>query len=297
MKAITFRKAVPFAALSIASVGVTLLAVRARAAGIPDADVLTYTGYLENPDGTPLTGKHAISVRFLAAADATKALCGADSSDTDLLSGRFQVPLPDCTEIVKANPNLFVDVQVDGAWLGPTKLGAVPYAVEAGRAMVASDADGALETRLKALETRLGPRSVVRAHLTATQAIADQVPITKLKLSEDVDENGEFDPNTSTFTPAAAGNYFLQCTMRFETNAPGVVSWFSGSLLVNGSPVQENAFYGDGWTASRSPSGVFNLAKGVAVTCGSDQQASGGAARNVIAATFVAFGLGAPDAK
>jgi hypothetical protein len=142
-----------YAAIALAASAGTLLAVRARAAGIPDADVLTYTGYLENPDGSALTGKHAISVRFLAAADATKALCTGDAPSKDaLVSGRFQVPLPDCADIVKANPNLFVDVQVDGAWLGATKLGAVPYAIEAGRA---SDAGGALDARIAAIEAAL----------------------------------------------------------------------------------------------------------------------------------------------
>ncbi len=120
------------------------LAVRARAAGIPDADVLTYTGYLESAEGTPLDGEHSISVQFWESLAATKDLCAASLGSVELQAGRFQVPLPaECADAVKANPDLFVDVSIDGASLGRTKLGAVPYAIEAAHATKADEAEHA----------------------------------------------------------------------------------------------------------------------------------------------------------
>lgn len=146
-------------AFGVAAVAAAFFAGRARAAGIPDADVLTYTGYLEDGDGAPLTGDHSIEVQFLDAADATSELCGGSLDSVTLQSGRFQVPLPgECVDAVKANQNLWVEVKVDGASLGPTRLGAVPFAVEAGHATTADSAasaaaaEGALATRLDDLE-------------------------------------------------------------------------------------------------------------------------------------------------
>ena len=49
----------------------------------------------------------------------------------------------DCVALVKANPNLYVQVSVDDEEFGWSKVGAVPYAVEAGRATNAGRADAA----------------------------------------------------------------------------------------------------------------------------------------------------------
>ena len=135
----------------------TLLVARARAAGIPDKSGLTYTGYLESPDGKPLAGTHAISVRFWNSELAKDPLCIGELGDSDLVAGRFQVSLPDsCVAAVQANPNLLVDVQVDDGSLGRTKVGAVPYAIEAAGA---ASATGDLEKRIAALEARGDVRS------------------------------------------------------------------------------------------------------------------------------------------
>lgn len=150
-----------FKALALVSLGAAIvtgafLAGKARAAGIPDANVLTYTGYLEDGDGQPLTGNYSIAVRFWESEEASRALCTGELASAEVRSGRFQVPLPaECVDAVKANPNLFVDVTVEGASLGRTKLGAVPYAIEAGHAMTADEASGALAARLDGFDDQL----------------------------------------------------------------------------------------------------------------------------------------------
>jgi hypothetical protein len=129
--------------LGVVAVGASLVTfgvMKARAAGIPDADVLTYTGYLEDADGAPLNGAYAIDVTFYGTVDGDDELCSGEAEDFELVSGRFQVPLPDCVASVQANPNIWVEVEVDATTLGRTKLGAVPFAVEAGHATTADEA-------------------------------------------------------------------------------------------------------------------------------------------------------------
>ncbi|MBN1609020.1 MAG: hypothetical protein JW940_20500 [Polyangiaceae bacterium] len=123
------------------------LAGRVLAAGIPAAGALTYSGVLEGENGEPLTGKHTVEVRFWAAeSGGDNALCTNYGQEVALESGRFSVALPDgCTDAVKAHPDLWVEVVVDGASLGRAKAGAVPFAVEAGHATSADSAASASE--------------------------------------------------------------------------------------------------------------------------------------------------------
>ncbi|MBN1609019.1 MAG: hypothetical protein JW940_20495 [Polyangiaceae bacterium] len=110
------------------------IAGRVLAAGIPATGALTYSGVLEGEDGKPLTGKHTVEVKFWATeSGGDEALCTNNGEEVTLVNGRFSVALPDgCTDEVKANPDLWVEVRVDGASLGRAKAGAVPFAVEAG---------------------------------------------------------------------------------------------------------------------------------------------------------------------
>jgi hypothetical protein len=142
----SFRRLLTVGGIAVGASALTLLAVRARAAGIPEADGMTYTGYLEDGEGQPLAGEHSIAVQFWESAEATDDLCTGSLDSAELQSGRFQVPLPvSCSDAVKESPDVWVSVSVDGASLGRTKLGTVPYALEAGRATTAATA-GSLQS-------------------------------------------------------------------------------------------------------------------------------------------------------
>jgi hypothetical protein len=132
----TLKRIATYVAIGALGAGAALFAVHARAAGVPDADGMTYSGYLEDGDGAPLSGDHSVSVTFFESKTATKVLCTAtNADDPSLQSGRFQLALPaECTDTVKASPDVWVEVMVDGGPLGRTKLGVVPYALEAGHA-------------------------------------------------------------------------------------------------------------------------------------------------------------------
>jgi hypothetical protein len=150
----------------LAALGVVALTVgaftagRARAAGIPAEETLSYSGVLEDTEGTPLTGNHNIEVRFWdSATGGRSAICTTNGAEFPVTNGHFSVPLPNsCTEAVEGNPDLWIEVVVDGASLGRTKARAVPYAVAAKHAVSADSAKvanapgGNLATRLTALE-------------------------------------------------------------------------------------------------------------------------------------------------
>lgn len=130
--------------VSLAALGAgATLAVKARAA-LPAENVLTYTGFLENPDGTPVTDPFNVSLALWndPKQGAGKKLCETTMpEEVTPVAGRFQVPLPeDCVGVVRDNGDLWLEVLIDGASLGRTPLGAVPYAVSAGSADALSDA-------------------------------------------------------------------------------------------------------------------------------------------------------------
>lgn len=137
--------------VSVVVAGAIGYGVRAKAAGIPAMNALTYAGVLESANG-PVSGIHSIQVALY---DGTGKKCESAKKEVDIINGHFSVQLPDeCTAAVAANPELQAHVFVDDADTGATRLGAVPYAVEANHA-VSSDVakpGSALDGRLAALE-------------------------------------------------------------------------------------------------------------------------------------------------
>lgn len=112
----------------------------ARAAGVPAAQALTYSGVLTDMAGTPATGSKNIQVSLYDKATPDGMLqCSAGPTSVALVAGGFQIVLPDaCVTAVHAKPDLWAELFVDGTSLGRSRLGAVPYAVEADKAAGAS---------------------------------------------------------------------------------------------------------------------------------------------------------------
>lgn len=126
---------------------------RARADGVPTVSPLYYGGVLDD-SGRPVDGARSVTVRVWDAATGGTTVCTTAAPGTAFSAGRFRVALDNaCAAAVRANPNLWAEVQVDATTFPRTKLGAVPYALEAGRAAGAS---GPLETRIAAIERRDG---------------------------------------------------------------------------------------------------------------------------------------------
>ncbi len=132
---------------------------RARADGVPMVTPLYYGGILDD-SGRPVEGTRNVTVRLWDAATAGATVCTTAAGATAFSGGRFRVALDGaCVGAVRANPELWAELQVDATTFPRSKLGAVPYALEAGRA---TGAAGALEARIAAVEGHsTGGRQVV----------------------------------------------------------------------------------------------------------------------------------------
>lgn len=127
----------------------------ANAAGIPTRDVLTYSGVLEE-SGVPVEGVRLIRVDLYDREMGGAPLCGAQSATASVQRGRFHMPLRGCTDVVRAQRDVWAEVKVDEIPPLPRqKVGAVPYAVEAERATLATNALQAMNAATAANATAL----------------------------------------------------------------------------------------------------------------------------------------------
>jgi hypothetical protein len=117
----------------------------ARAAGVPAEEGIVYAGVATDGNGTPLTGNQNIGVAVWNAETAGSKVCEFASQQVALDSeGNFRIVMDDCADAMHGSANLWVEVSVNGSGLGRTKIGAVPYALEAANAVqadLASDSD------------------------------------------------------------------------------------------------------------------------------------------------------------
>lgn len=129
---------------------------RARATGTPTASPLTYSATLTDANGALLASPKSIVLQMWDAATAGTQVCTVGPTTPPLTAGTFTLPLPEtCVTAVRNNPNLWVEVFVEGTSMNRAPLGAVPYALEADRAVRAVGATGALDTRISAIEAAL----------------------------------------------------------------------------------------------------------------------------------------------
>lgn len=169
-------------AASVGGAALALLASRALASGVPAADALTYSGYLEDKDGNPVTASSKVDVRLWRTATGTTpaALCTTSSPTTGIQKGRFSVTLDTtCTAAVKANPDVWVEVSVDDVALNRTKLGMVPYAAEAGHATAADSAAVGVAMRTTSVALRASCTNTTSGPSTYTDCVcrAGEVPV------------------------------------------------------------------------------------------------------------------------
>jgi hypothetical protein len=162
------------AASGVALCAAGILVGRALASGIPVTGALTYSGVVEDASGNAVSGNHNIQVNFWnSQTGGTTPLCLTASVPVTLTAGRFSVPLPDsCTAAVQANKDVWAEVLFDGTAMGRSKLGAVPYAVEAAHATAADSAPAgsSLDARINAV---VPAKTIVSAYVTAAELAAN----------------------------------------------------------------------------------------------------------------------------
>ena len=141
-----------FAATIAVAVIVGRYTGRAAAEGPPATTPLYFSGMLTQ-GGIPVDGTRNVTLRLRDATDAVR--CETTVEGVRVTAGRLRVPLqdPQCAQAVADDPDLWIQAEVDGVELLPRiKVGAVPYALEAGRA---SEAAGALAAELADLRARV----------------------------------------------------------------------------------------------------------------------------------------------
>ncbi|MBK6534929.1 MAG: hypothetical protein IPF99_36930 [Deltaproteobacteria bacterium] len=188
-----------------ALVGVVAYRVgRARADGVPTASPLYYGGVLDD-GGRPVEGMRNVTIRLWDMASGGTAACTTVAPNTAFSGGRFRIELDAaCTGAVRSNPNLWAEVLVDSTTFARTKLGAVPYALEAGRAAGAS---GPLEARIAAVEALAQPRQVEVSSGSGMVTIGGQAAPAM--------SNAAIPGTTFTFTPRATSVFSItsQCVV------------------------------------------------------------------------------------
>jgi len=123
------RKRIAVGSALLAMVGGLGYAIRAGASSIPSTGALTYAGVLEDPTG-PVNGTRSIQVSFYDTAGTV--LCSSPAGAAiEITDGHFSVPLDVCPPRIATNPDVWIDVLVDGSDRGRTKIDAVPHAVGA----------------------------------------------------------------------------------------------------------------------------------------------------------------------
>ena len=124
-------------ALALGFVGLGYNQTRARADGIPGMLPITYAGQLEE-GGAAVNGSRNLRLTIwddASSTESSRTRCITTASGATVTSGRFQVVLDNaCTAVVRATPDLWLEIEVNGSSLGRTKLSAVPFAIEANRA-------------------------------------------------------------------------------------------------------------------------------------------------------------------
>lgn len=144
-----------------------------RADGAPTMSPLLYRGYLER-GGVPDDTSRMVGASLWDRATDGARLCDVPAAPVTPSGGRFELPLDACVAAVRANREAWLQLSVDGTALPRTKLGAVPYALEADRA---SGAAGGLETRIAAMQTQLtalaAQNTALQARVAATEERAD----------------------------------------------------------------------------------------------------------------------------
>jgi len=119
----------------------------ATAAGPPTnpAETLYYAGFVTNSQGDPADGTFDVELEVYADAGGTTPLCSTGPlTGVVVTQGHFRVALPPvCVDSFNANPDTWMRLSFDNQNMGLTKVGAVPYALQAGHALTADNATNA----------------------------------------------------------------------------------------------------------------------------------------------------------
>jgi len=250
-------------------VGSAYLLGRARAAGAPTMQPLTYSGVLTNTAGVPLTdASKNIQITLWDMATGGTQACSTASTATPLTAGAFQVVLPPaCTTAIHGAGDLWVEVFVDGASVGRTKLGATPYAIEADHAVNADQSAAGFQVP--------GTLTAGNAQVTGNVNVGGTV-VRKIARAHGLGPNEEMDngaiaSRVLTFTKTqAATSIRVSYTDNFSVYTPtgtaGACRWeiqFNGVSCATPGKLIYDVYVGTTFNHHR-PASLFGTCSGLA---------------------------------
>ncbi|MBI5611306.1 MAG: hypothetical protein HY902_20700 [Deltaproteobacteria bacterium] len=261
------RNATLAAALLLAAVASGIGIGRAVATGAPTQAPLTYAGTLTDQDGKPYASAQDVTLKLYDAASGGTQKCATGTVQAEANTGNFQVTLPaDCVQAVRDQSELWTELTVGAGKtvLPRTKLGAVPYALEADTAKVAGSAaaaSGALKTQVEGIQAKVdglaagggsgGPwlvdaNGVKLGHASPTSATMFYVTTSKARtilvaLDGKVHNSSAIpiyysQPNcagSAFVTVDGAGSYVQSGAQAYYSTAAG--TWFAPKAAPNGS--------------------------------------------------------------
>jgi hypothetical protein len=282
--------------IAVTALALGLLAgyeIKVLAEGAPTKQPLFYAGTLED-NGAAANGDYTLTLSFYDAIADGKELC-ATAGQVSVRDGHFRFDASDCADALHKNADVWLEVSFKGSAgnerkiNGRTKIGAVPYALEAQHAISASSSAGALATELQALTNRVAQLESASASKSAFQAIkrsAQSIPggdngAMVIFDDEQFDYGNEFDPATSTFTARNGGVYEFSCSVTWTLDRLGTVAEWEVNIFLNGDERAYNGLYTDGEGTTRQVQLVVKLNAGDRVQCGALQDSSTAQALNV----------------
>jgi hypothetical protein len=212
----------------------------------------------------------------------TRRCAGAqDRAQVSAREGRFRLDVSDCGDELQSLSDAWIEVSVTGSdgvarKLGArTKIGSVPYALQAQHAVNADNAEGALATQLQALSNRVtqlenaggATNSAFYAIKRKDQMLSIGNEDVVLFDDEQYDLGNEYDPTTSTFTTRGGGYYEFSCNVAWNIDALGNVSNWEVNLIVNDIERTYTGAYGEGRYTSRQVQLATKLKPGDRVQC------------------------------
>jgi hypothetical protein len=215
---------------------------RVRAAGGPAMQAMSYSGVLTDATGKPMTGMPNIQIQIMDMATGGNTLCTVGPTPVTLSNGSFQMSLPNtCTTAIHANPDAWIEVFANGTSLGRSKLGAVPYALEADHAVAATTATNA--THAAGADTATAATNATHATSAdnATTAASTASVGTAIQMNSSGFVNCQPLVN---FRAAGYTNVLVRaalysdagCTAPVDQNPDACHQWCAGAYLRSGTP-------------------------------------------------------------
>jgi hypothetical protein len=225
--------------------------LRVWAEGAPTLKPLFYSGTLESA-GKLASGAYTIVLTLFDAESAGKQLCISETTKAPVEAGRFRVEVSaDCVAVMKKTPDVWAALKFAGPDGTPhelpdrTKIGAVPYALEAQHAVEAQHTLRAdLATSATNAANAMEATHAKSADTATRAASADSATQATNCTNADKAKSLELHPHNAVLADNPGDGWFVQCF-----NNTGDVPW-ACALMANRWCSQHG--YAGGWYVGES---------------------------------------------